>query len=142
MFHKIARSGGTCRGPLQKSLWLVKDLCDLFSQKKSDFAASQVTALEEVAPACIFTMSPSIATCCHTGELPVPLSCPRTFAHLCSLLAICLPLSPLSRHWFTFRESAQMSLCQGSLPGCSLHPELLCSIWYRYQYLSVCWIIN
>lgn len=94
---------------------------DLF-HRKSDFAPSQLTVLEELASACIFAVSPSITMCCRTGFLPVPLSCPRTFAHL--ILSACHALlspSELSRHRFTFWVSAQMSLCQGSLPGCTLN---------------------
>lgn len=98
-----AKAKGLCSTKLPEVEGHVMGLCRraygwprisvIFFTKKSDFAASQVTALEEVAPACIFTMSPSIAMCCHTGELPVPLSCPRTFAHL--VLSACHMLASL-----------------------------------------------
>ena len=111
----------------------------IFFTKKSDFAVSQATALEEVAlPA--FLPCPPHSPCAATLVTSRALSCPRTFAHL--VLSAGPLLASLPLNWFTFWVSAQMSLCQASLPGCSLHPELFCSIWYRYQYLSVCWIIN
>lgn len=65
----------------------------IFFTEKSDFAVSQVTALEEVAPACIFTMCPSIALCCHTGELQGLFPAPGPLHTVCSLLALCFPLS-------------------------------------------------
>ena len=142
MFHKIARSGGTCRGPLQKSLWLVKDLCDLFSQKNPILLLPRLQPWKRWPLPAFLPCPPQSPRAATLVSSQCLFPAPGPLHTLCSLLAICLPLSPLSRHWFTFRESAQMSLCQGSLPGCSLHPELLCSIWYRYQYLSVCWIIN